>query len=244
MSTFVDLLPPTPNVVGEPDPIQGESQGPRSRRQGTWNPDSFAQEQISALARQVFCPPGLKAIRQVVFSAVDAETEVGPICVEIGLALSRQVSGTTCLVDASVNSVELKSFLDSNDLDVVSDRKDSSLRDPSLKFSSQLWFVPKPVLLEGEENEWSAERLRNRLADLRESFDYTVVSGPPAAMCSEAALLASLCDGMVLILRANSTRRVAAQKVKERLQSANVRLLGIVLSYRTFPIPEAIYRRV
>jgi len=143
-----------------------------------------------------------------------------------------------------VNSVELKSFLDSNDLDVVSDRKDSSLRDPSLKFSSQLWFVPKPVLLEGEENEWSAERLRNRLADLRESFDYTVVSGPPAAMCSEAALLASLCDGMVLILRANSTRRVAAQKVKERLQSANVRLLGIVLSDRTFPIPEAIYRRV
>ena len=244
MSTFVDLLPPTPNAVGEPDPIDGKSQGPHPRRRGTWNADSFAQEQIRALARQVFCPPGPKGTRQVVFSPVDAETDVGTICVEIGLALSRQVSGTTCLVDASAHGAELKSFLDSNDLDVVSDRKDSSLRDPSLKFSSQLWFVPKPVFLEGEENEWSADRLRNRLADLRESFDYTVVSGPPAAMCSEAALLASLCDGIVLVLRANSTRRLTAQRVKEKLQSANVRLLGVVLSDRTFPIPEAIYRRV
>lgn len=73
--------------------------------------------------------------------------------------------------------------------------------------------------------------------DLRQSFDYTLIHGPASGTRTEAALLGSLCDGVVLVVEANSTRRVAAQKVKERLHSANARLLGAVLSQRTFPIP-------
>jgi len=61
---------------------------------------------------------------------------------------------------------------------------------------------------------------------------------------SEAALLATLSDGMVLVVEANSTRRVAAQKVTEKLHAANARLLGAVLSGRTFPIPDVIYRNL
>jgi len=49
---------------------------------------------------------------------------------------------------------------------------------------------------------------------------------------------------MVLVVEANSTRRVAAQKVKERLHAANARLLGTVLSGRTFPIPDMIYKKL
>jgi Mrp family chromosome partitioning ATPase len=49
---------------------------------------------------------------------------------------------------------------------------------------------------------------------------------------------------MVLVVQANSTRRVTAQKVKEKLQAANARLLGTVLSERTFPIPETIYKKL
>jgi Mrp family chromosome partitioning ATPase len=49
---------------------------------------------------------------------------------------------------------------------------------------------------------------------------------------------------MVLVLEANSTRRAGAQKVKEKLHSANARLLGAVLSERTFPIPETIYKKL
>ena len=33
-----------------------------------------------------------------------------------------------------------------------------------------------------------------------------------------------------------------AMKAKESLEASNVRLLGAILSERTFPIPEALYR--
>jgi Mrp family chromosome partitioning ATPase len=46
----------------------------------------------------------------------------------------------------------------------------------------------------------------------------------------------------VLVLEANSTRRVAARKAKQALEASSVRVLGTVLNNRTFPIPEKIYR--
>ena len=49
---------------------------------------------------------------------------------------------------------------------------------------------------------------------------------------------------VVLVVQANSTRREAARKGKESLDSANVRLLGVVLNERTFPIPEVLYRKI
>jgi Mrp family chromosome partitioning ATPase len=104
--------------------------------------------------------------------------------------------------------------------------------------------VPINVFLGQDENGLSAEWLDSRLKELRLEFDYTVLHAPPAGLCSEAALLGHLSDGVVLVLQANSTRRVAAQKVKQMLHASNVRLLGTVLNQRTFPIPEAIYKRL
>jgi hypothetical protein len=51
-------------------------------------------------------------------------------------------------------------------------------------------------------------------------------------------------DGVALVIQADRTRRVTAQKAKEILQAANVKVLSTALSERTFPIPEAIYRNL
>jgi Mrp family chromosome partitioning ATPase len=90
----------------------------------------------------------------------------------------------------------------------------------------------------------SVEWLPGRLRELRLEFDYTILHGPPAALCSDATLLGYLSDGVVLVLEANSTRRAAAQRAVQMLQAANAKLLGSVLSKRTFPIPERIYRNL
>ena len=70
------------------------------------------------------------------------------------------------------------------------------------------------------------------------------MNGPPAGLDMEAALLGRLSDGIVLVVEANSTRRAAAQIVKQNLRYSGARLLGTVLVERTFPVPEAIYQRL
>ena len=42
----------------------------------------------------------------------------------------------------------------------------------------------------------------------------------------------------------NSSRRETARKAVRNLENANVRVLGAVLNHRTFPVPEAIYRKL
>ncbi len=244
MSTFVDLLPQTLDDVCEPENIEVEPQESRQPGLVPWDSDSFAEEQIRGLVRQVFLPGWPKPAHQVVFSPVDPETDISTICMQVGLALSRQVSGTTCLVEANPSSPGLEQILERNGLDLVPNQESSALRDSSRRLSNQLWLVPRRVFLAENENGWSGPWLRDRLAELRQTFDYTILYGPPAGPCSEAALLASLCDGMVLVVQANSTRRVTAQRVKEKLHSVNARLLGAVLSERTFPIPETLYKKL
>jgi hypothetical protein len=244
MSTFVDLLPQTLDDVCDPGTIEVEHEEYRRPGLAGWDADAFAEEQIRGLVRQVFLPGWPKPAHQVVFSPVDPETDISAICMQVGLALSAQVQGTTCLVETNPGGPGLGQVLEKNGLDLVPNQERSVIRDSSRRLSNELWLMPRSVFLGETENGWSGPWLRKRLAELRQQFDYTVLYGPPAGTCSEAALLASLCDGMVLVLEANSTRRVAAQKVKERLHAANARLLGAVLSERTFPIPETIYKKL
>jgi Mrp family chromosome partitioning ATPase len=51
-------------------------------------------------------------------------------------------------------------------------------------------------------------------------------------------------DGLVLVLKANSTRRDSTREITQQLQAANIRMLGAVLNQRTFPIPEGIYSKL
>ena len=244
MSTFVDLLPQTLDNFCEPQTVEIEREASRPLGSAVWDPEAFAEEQIRGLIRQVFLPGWPKPAHQVVFSPVDPETDISAICMQVGLALSAQVSGTTCLVEANLNSPGLEQVVERNGYDLIANQESSTFREPSRRVSNQLWLIPRNVFVGENKNGLSGVWLRDRLAELRETFDYTVLYGPPAGVGSEAALLGSLCDGMVLVLEANSTRRVAAQKVKERLHAANARLLGAVLSGRTFPIPDAIYRKL
>ena len=212
-------------------------------RRAPWDRNRFAEEQIRWLVRQVFFSREVDAARQVVFSAVE-HTDIAALCLQVGQILSDQVSGSICVVEADVHARESASVLLNNGRPRGAGQKTfPPLRESSRKLSDQLWLVPLKTFL-GDEGDLSSAWLRERLAELRLEFDYTVIQAPPAGLYSEAALLGQLSDGMILVLRANSTRRAAAKKVKQMLQATNVRLLGAVLSDRTFPIPQKLYQKL
>ena len=244
MSTFVDLLPRTLDEVGEPEIVEVALEDSGQRGLTGWDPDAFAEEQIRGLVRQVFIPGWPKPAQQVVFSPVDLDSDIRAICMQVALALSAHARGTTCLVEANAEGCGLEETLANNGLDLVPNPDKPVTPDLSNRLSNELWLVPRKVFRAENDFESSGPWLRERLAELRQTFEYTVIYGPPAGCRSEAALLASLCDGIVLVVEANVTRKVAAQKAKEKLHAANARLLGTILSERTFPIPEAIYNRL
>jgi hypothetical protein len=243
MSTFIHLMPQTLDAdAAEVLTVEAQPQETTPARAVARDLESFAEEQIRGLVRRVYLA-GSKPCRQVVFSAVDRKTSVSPLCSRIAETLSEEASGTTCLLDAGLQgrstAAQNSRFGTSSD-----EKRFGRLRDSSLQLSSRLWYMSTEVFRGEQESGMSSAWLKSRLAELRLEFDYLVIQAPATGATNEAALFARLCDGLVLIVEANSTRRATAQKVRDVLSAAHVRLLGTVLSERTFPIPSAIYKRV
>ena len=79
--------------------------------------------------------------------------------------------------------------------------------------------------------------------DLVREFDYLLIDSPALSVCNDAVVLGGASDGVVMGLKANSSRRESAKRALDELQAAKVRVLGAVLNQRTFPIPESIYHK-
>ena len=86
--------------------------------------------------------------------------------------------------------------------------------------------------------------MRLRMTELRSRYDYVLINAAPLSVSDDAIMLGPLADGVVLVLKANSSRRETARKAVENLQAAQVKVLGAVLNQRTFPIPEKIYKKL
>jgi Mrp family chromosome partitioning ATPase len=59
--------------------------------------------------------------------------------------------------------------------------------------------------------------------------DLVVLIGPPLAASIDAALLASACDGLVIVAESEKTERAALQTAAERARATGCRTLGVVM---------------
>lgn len=207
--------------------------------------EAFARAQIRELTRQVFFPGGLRGARHVVFSGASTTMNIASICRRIAETVAQGNSGKVGLVEADSHlgappSDYGRSNNDGND----SGESAGALRLSSHQIQKNLWTVPCGTFLSTELSAISMMWLRGRMGELRREFEYAVIRAPAAELGAESAILGSLADGFVLVLEAHHTRRLAALRIRDRLRTMNVRLLGTVLSGRTFPIPEKLYRRL
>jgi Mrp family chromosome partitioning ATPase len=204
-----------------------------------------AREEVAKLVQRVFLTPNGMA-RAVAFCGVGHGDGASWICAHVALAVAAQRATSVCAVDANLGSPGLHSYLGTENRLGLAEavRQDGPIRKfLELGPRPNLWVLPAganadPSLL------LISERLRERVAELRAEFDFLVFDVPPAGHANDAAILGALLDGLVLVVGAHSTRRETARKAKGTLEKANVHLLGTVLNGRTFPIPDALYRRL
>jgi hypothetical protein len=202
---------------------------------GGWDQESFAREQIRGLVRQIFFPRTASPVRQVVFSAVDTDTDVRRICRRVGETLALEAASSIAVAGEYPKVYEAKPSYERH-----AEKGASQLRQTATRMGCNLWLVP---LDRAGHDCFTSASLRAYLGKLRQEFEYSIVESAAGAS-SEAAAMAQLSDGIILVVSAHRTRRAAARMVKSRLESAEARILGTVLSERVFPIPEKVYRRL
>ena len=76
----------------------------------------------------------------------------------------------------------------------------------------------------------SGVRMRVLLQELAKSFDLVILDTPPVLATADAGILASIADGVVLVVRAGQTDRVAAKRAHQQLVNVGARVVGTVLN--------------
>lgn len=85
-------------------------------------------------------------------------------------------------------------------------------------------FPPNPSEL------LSGERFNKLIQEARKCFDYVIVDTPPLGAVIDAAVISSVCDGAIIVIRANKTSYKDVKAVKTQLEKANCKILGTVLN--------------
>ena len=85
-------------------------------------------------------------------------------------------------------------------------------------------FPPNPAELVG------SPTFREVLDCLRDSYDYIIVDAPPLGLVIDAAIMANVCDGSVIVIDQGNVKYRVAQDVKNQLTKSGCRILGVVLN--------------
>jgi Mrp family chromosome partitioning ATPase len=79
---------------------------------------------------------------------------------------------------------------------------------------------------------------------LRVSFDNILIDCGAMKDSTDAAMLASQVDGVVIVVDAGESRREEILNSQRMIETAGGNLLGFVLNKRRYPVPEWLYKRL
>ena len=212
-------------------------------RSGSGHVPEIQDGVVSLLQNLFILPP--QAPRSVVFACVQPGDGSNSVCLHVARALASLSRGSVCLVDGNLRAPSLHlGFGMENSRGLAQSAIESV---PIRTFAQQidgsnLWVLFTGALNGNAQTLISSDQVGQRVEELRADFDYVLIDGPPISLSADSIALGRLCDGLVLVVQLNTTRRETARKAKKALEAASVRILGTVLSNRTYPIPEVLYR--
>lgn len=209
--------------------------------------DGTVRDEITKLVQTLFLFPEAKRPRRVVLAGTESGSGCTWVCAHAAEVLASQIRASVCVVDCNLRSPRLHQQFGLGNHHGLSDALHSS--DPVRQYACQLsrtnlWLLSCGSTPENWQTLLASDRMRQRLTELCGAFDYVLIDAPPLGSCNDALVLGGLSDGVVLVLKANSSRRETARQALQELQAANIPVFGAVLNQRTFPIPDRIYRRL
>jgi capsular exopolysaccharide synthesis family protein len=106
----------------------------------------------------------------------------------------------------------------------VGDIVQSSSRLPNLKVITSGPVPPNAAELLG------SDEMRKLLYVLSENFTHIVIDSPPAISFTDASILSTMVDGVMLVVHGGRSSRAVVRRAKQQLQDVGAHIFGIVLN--------------
>ena len=95
---------------------------------------------------------------------------------------------------------------------------------PNLKILTSGPVPPNPAELLG------SEEMRRLLAQLSERFTHIIIDSPPAISFTDASILSTMVDGVMLVVHGGRSSRAVVRRAKQQLLDVGAHIFGVVLN--------------
>lgn len=94
----------------------------------------------------------------------------------------------------------------------------------------RLDVVPTGVIPPNPAELLSSRRMAEFIKEMRQRYDAIIVDSPPVTPVTDASVLATSADGVILVARSGHTTKDVARRALRQLQALNAKILGAVLN--------------
>jgi capsular exopolysaccharide synthesis family protein len=203
--------------------------------------DSTPVEQYRRLAARLLMAQAEKGTRIVMVTSAYAGEGKTLTATNLALTLGESYKRSVLLVDADLRRPWIHEMFQVPNASGLNDglRDPGDRKIPLLHYTENLSILtagrpdPDPMSV------LSGERMRRVIAEAGTRFDFVVIDTPPVALLTDAHLLSSLVDTVLLVVQSGQTPLAA---IKTAVQSVGrERILGVVLNRADEALPSRLY---
>lgn len=170
----------------------------------------------------------------LITSSLPAE---GKTTTAINTAISLAQTGAKVLViDADMRRPRLHSVFNKSNAEGLSTMLSSELETQEIldiiqkDDESNLYLLPSGPIPPNPAELIGSQQMRNLLVTLENNFTHVVVDSPPIASFTDGVLIASLVDGVILVVHSGKSSRQVVQRSRQLLQDIGSKIFGVVLN--------------
>ena len=197
------------------------------------NPRSPISEAFRTLRTNLEFTSLDKPIRAMVVTSAAPEEGKSTTLANLAVAMA-QAGKKVILVDCDLRRPSLHTIFGARNTPGLSDmmRDDALMTKPPLQDTAvaNLRLLPSGTIPPNPAELLAARRMSDVIAALQQLADVVLFDAPPVIAVTDAAVLASKVDAVLLVINAGKTKREHAKKAKALLEKVNARLIGAVLN--------------
>ena len=195
-------------------------------------PNAHGTEQFRTLRSRLYQLRGSQPLRTIVVTSSVAAEGKTFVANNLAQAIVRQPDRRALIIDADLRCPRLHMVLGAPSApgltDYLSGAADEMAVIQQHGSEGNLCFIPGGTEVTNPSELLSNDRLKMLLDRVSPVFDWVILDSPPCLPVADAVVLAGLCDGVILVVRAESTPAATARRACQELQGRNV--VGVVLN--------------
>lgn len=98
------------------------------------------------------------------------------------------------------------------------------------KYNDNLYILTSGILPPNPAEVVASNKLKNFIEEMKNHFDYILIDSPPVIAVTDAQILSSFLDGVILVVSSGEAEKELVKKAKDLLDKVGANIIGVVLN--------------